>query len=152
MSDIAIAAVDLGASSGRVMVGLFGPGRLGLVEKARFPNGPVNLRGTLHWDVLRLWSNVLEGLRSAAAERPASIGIDSWGVDYGLLDATGALIGNPVHYRDRRTVGVREKVTEEISEVELFATTGLQQLPSTPCTSSPASGARSRWRPPARCC
>ena len=69
---------------------------------SRFPNEPVLAGGTLHWDILRLYADVLDGLKEAAAAFPlSSAGIDSWGCDYGLLDATGALIGNPVHYRDR---------------------------------------------------
>jgi rhamnulokinase len=126
----AVAAVDLGASGGRVMVGAVGPGRLDLHEVHRFPNIPVTVLGVLQWDVLRLYADVLAGLRSAGGSfELASIGIDSWGVDYGLLDETGALLGNPVHYRDARTVGAVEKVLGKVSAQELYATTGVQQLP-----------------------
>jgi rhamnulokinase len=103
-----VAAVDLGASSGRVLLGRVGDGRLHTEEVHRFPNGPVRLRGTLHWDVLGLYREVLTGLRLAAEFDSIgldSIGIDSWAVDYGLLDERGALLGNPVHYRDSRTEG-----------------------------------------------
>lgn len=103
-----VAAVDLGASSGRVLLGRVGDGKLHTEEVHRFPNGPVRLLGTLHWDVLALYRDVLTGLRLAAELDPTgldSIGIDSWAVDYGLLDARGALLGNPVHYRDSRTEG-----------------------------------------------
>ena len=98
------AAVDLGASSGRVMVARVGPDRLELDEAHRFPNRPVRTAGTLHWDVLGLYAGVLDGLRAAGrdAGRLDGVGIDSWAVDYGLLDADGALLGNPVHYRDAR--------------------------------------------------
>jgi rhamnulokinase len=125
-----VAAVDLGASSGRVMVADVGAGRLDLREAHRFGNRPVTVRGTLHWDVLRLFVEVLDGLRAAgSAGALASIGIDSWGVDYGLLDSGGALLGNPVHYRDARTAGVAEQVAARIGARELYSATGIQQLP-----------------------
>jgi sugar (pentulose or hexulose) kinase len=129
VSDVRVAAVDLGASSGRVMVGDVSADRLSLDEVHRFPNGPVRTRGTLHWDILRLYGDVLEGLRTAARRGIGSIGIDTWAIDYGLLDATGSLVGNPVHYRDARTNGVLERVVPDVPEQELYATTGIQQLP-----------------------
>jgi rhamnulokinase len=122
-----VAAVDLGASSGRVMVGEVGPGRLALTEVARFPNGPVRLGATLHWDVLALYRGVLDGLRAAGPVD--AVGVDSWAVDYGLLDATGALLGNPVHYRDARTEGVAERLHATLPADRLYATTGVQVLP-----------------------
>ena len=122
----AFAAVDLGASSGRVMVGRIEPGSLELEQVNRFTNEPVRIGGTLHWDILSLYRGVLEGLRGAGPVR--SIGIDSWAVDYGLLDASGALLGNPVHYRDTRTDGVPERVAKLVPEDRLYATTGLQRL------------------------
>jgi rhamnulokinase len=93
------AAVDLGASSGRVMVATVGPGRLDLNEAHRFPNRPVRTAGTLHWDVLGLYAGVLDGLRAAGRDGGGldGVGIDSWAVDFGLLDGDGALLGNPVH-------------------------------------------------------
>ncbi|MFI7539956.1 rhamnulokinase family protein [Actinoplanes sp. NPDC049599] len=121
------AAVDLGASSGRVMVGRAGAGSLSLAPVNRFPNEPVRAGGTLYWDILALYRGVLDGLRQAGPVD--GIGIDSWAVDYGLLDATGALLGNPVHYRDSRTDGVAAKVATAISEDKLYALTGLQKLP-----------------------
>jgi rhamnulokinase len=123
-----VAAVDLGASSGRVMVAEVGADRLELSEVARFPNGPVRLRDTLHWDVLALYRGVLDGLR-AAGPRLDSVGIDSWGVDYGLLDDTGALLGNPVHHRDSRTDGVADRVDGIVPPADLYATTGVQRMP-----------------------
>src|ERR1700759_5185781 len=132
MSAGAVAAVDLGASSGRVMLARVGPERLSLDEVHRFPNDPVQVAGTLHWDILRLYRDVLDGLAAAAAAaagRLGGVGIDSWGVDYGLLDESGALLGNPVHYRDGRTDGVPEQVWARISEADLYAVTGIQQLP-----------------------
>ncbi|PZG02527.1 rhamnulokinase [Micromonospora deserti] len=124
---VTVAAVDLGASSGRVMLGRVGAGRVELTEAHRFTNEPVRVGDTLHWDILNLWHGVRTGLRAAGPV--TSIGVDSWAVDYGLLDASGALLGNPVHYRDARTDGVAERVATQLGEERLYATTGLQQLP-----------------------
>jgi len=121
------AAVDLGASSGRVMVGRVGPDSVELAEAHRFANRPVRVPEGLRWDVLSLYAGVLDGLR--AAGQVDSVGIDSWAVDYGLLDADGALLGNPVHYRDSRTEGVAEKVWATVPAAELYAATGLQYAP-----------------------
>src|SRR5687768_17356773 len=122
-----LAAVDLGASSGRVMVGRVDAGRLDLTEVHRFWNGAVRLGDTLHWDVLGLYREMLAGLRQAGPLD--GVGIDSWAVDYGLLDTDGKLLGNPVHYRDARTNGVMERVLAKIPADELYGVTGLQQLP-----------------------
>ncbi len=122
-----VAAVDLGASSGRVMLGEVGPDLLNLTEVNRFWNGPVDIRGTLHWDILHLYRSVLEGLHKAGPVD--SLAIDSWAVDYGLLDASGQLLGNPIHYRDSRTEGVMDRVLQLVSAEELYEVTGLQQLP-----------------------
>lgn len=121
------AAVDLGASSGRVMVARVGDDELGVRDAHRFPNRPVRVAGTLHWDILGLYREILDGLRSAG--EIDSIGIDSWAVDYGLLDASGALIGNPVHYRDGRTDGVMDRLVAEIGADKLYEIGGLQFLP-----------------------
>jgi rhamnulokinase len=115
-----VAAVDLGASSGRVVRGVVGDGTVHVEEVHRFPNGPVRLRDTLHWDVLGLYREVLAGL--ALAGDLDGIGIDSWAVDYGLLDGRGALLGNPVHYRDSRTAGIT-------APDGLYAVNGLQFQP-----------------------
>ncbi|MFJ2565094.1 MULTISPECIES: rhamnulokinase family protein [unclassified Streptomyces] len=123
----AYAAVDLGASSGRVMVGRVGRDRLELSEAHRFPNRPARLPEGLRWDVLALYAGMLDGLR--AAGRVDSVGIDGWAVDYGLLDADGALLGNPVHYRDARTEGVARKVWATVPAAELYAATGIQYAP-----------------------
>ncbi|MCX4885710.1 rhamnulokinase family protein [Streptomyces sp. NBC_00847] len=126
------AAVDLGASSGRVMVGRVGPDSLELTEAHRFPNRPVRVPEGMRWDILALYGGVLDGLRAAGGDcggRLDSVGIDSWAVDYGLLDADGALLGNPVHYRDARTEGVAEKVWATLPADELYAATGLQYAP-----------------------
>jgi rhamnulokinase len=126
--DLRLAAVDLGATSGRVMVGTVGPGVLGLEEVHRFPNGPVRADGGgLHWDIARLHGEMLAGLRAAGPVD--AVGIDSWAVDYGLLDESGALLGDPFCYRDGRTDGVADRVLSRVSPQELYATTGLQQLP-----------------------
>jgi rhamnulokinase len=126
-----VAAVDLGASSGRVMVGRVGPGDLELTEIHRFANDPVRLPDGLHWDILRLYREVLVGLRQAAraASGLVSIGLDSWAVDYGLLDERGALLGDPYHYRDERTERAVPAVHAVLSPVELYARSGLQFLP-----------------------
>ena len=127
MTRVRVAAVDLGASSGRVVVGTVGPGELDLEEVHRFPNGPVEAAdGSLRWDVERIRAEVLAGLRAAGPVD--SVGIDAWAVDYGLLDASGELLGPPYCYRDTRTDDVHERVLAEVGEEELFATTGLQQL------------------------
>jgi rhamnulokinase len=131
MTTPVFAAVDLGASSGRVMTARVGAGTLDLTEVHRFPNRPVRVNGTLHWDILDLYRNVLDGLRDAAALPGGltSVGIDSWAVDYGLLDGGGALLGNPVHYRDSRTAGVMERVRAEVGDDLLYQVSGLQFLP-----------------------
>jgi len=126
MTSVTVAAVDLGASGGRVMAGQVSASGIALHEVHRFGNQPVTAGGTLYWDILRLLAEVRTGLGAAARQFPlASAGIDSWGVDFGLLDETGALLGNPVHYRDVRTAGVRIPVPA----AELYAVTGTQHLP-----------------------
>ncbi|GIH93367.1 rhamnulokinase family protein [Planobispora siamensis] len=121
------AAVDLGASSGRVMLGELSGEGVRLSEAHRFPNRPVRVGGTLHWDILGLYREVVHGLRLAGPVD--SVGVDSWAVDYGLLDSGGALLGNPVHYRDGRTDGVMERVTAAVGAAELYDVAGLQFLP-----------------------
>ncbi|MGY1732901.1 rhamnulokinase family protein [Geodermatophilus sp. SYSU D01045] len=129
--ELSLAAVDLGASSGRVMAARVGPGRLDLTELHRFPNRPVRTAGTLHWDVLGLYAGVLDGLRAAGREADGldGIGIDSWAVDVGLLDADGALLGNPVHYRDARHETAVPAVHAVVPPDELYRVNGLQHLP-----------------------
>jgi rhamnulokinase len=126
------AAVDLGASSGRVVVGEIGPHRVELTEVHRFANRPVQLPTGLHWDVLGLHGELLDGLAAAARGGALdSIGVDSWAVDYGLLDRTGALLGNPYHYRDPRTDGVADQVHNQRPFAQLYLENGLQFLPFT---------------------
>lgn len=125
----AFAAADLGATSGRVVVGRVGPDNLDLTEVHRFANTPVQLPTGLHWDILGLYQGVLDGLREAARTASiTSIGIDSWAVDYGLLDSSGVLLGNPYHYRDPRSGAAVPRVWERISAAALYRTTGLQHL------------------------
>jgi len=121
------AAIDLGASSGRVMRGVVGPGRLELAEVHRFENRPRTLRGALRWDFAALERGTREGLRRAGPID--GIGIDTWAVDYGLLDAGGRLLDDPVHYRDRRTEGVPDQVFERIRAERLYRLTGIQNQP-----------------------
>src|SRR5712691_9439731 len=124
-------AVDLGAQSGRIALGRFDGERLSVSEVHRFPNIPVRTRGTLHWDILRLYHDVLEGLRAAgrAASRVDSIAVDSWAVDFGLLDRSGRLLGNPVHYRDARRAAAFDAVLAQVPARELYERTGIQLLP-----------------------
>ncbi|MCP2032828.1 rhamnulokinase [Okibacterium sp. HSC-33S16] len=124
-----VAAVDLGATSGRVMLGHVGPNELRLELVSRFPNGPVEVNGSLHWNLTGLYQSVLAGLTEAATRAPdlASIGIDSWAVDYGLLSG-GALVGEPFHYRDSRTAKGVAAVHARVPFAELYAQNGLQFL------------------------
>ncbi|MDQ2846396.1 MAG: rhamnulokinase [Actinomycetota bacterium] len=124
-------AADLGASSGRVMLGRVGPRELDLVPVRRFRNGAVPLPDGLHWDVLGLYLEVLDGLRDAGrlADDITSVAIDSWAVDYGLLDASGALLGNPFHYRDARTTRAVQEIHGRVDPPALYRLNGLQHLP-----------------------
>jgi len=132
MSGSTYVAVDLGAESGRVVAGTLADGRARLTEARRFANVPVRTPDGLHWDVLRLYGELLAGLRAvgrAHGGELAGIGVDSWAVDYGLLDAGGRLLGIPYHYRDGRTDGVREAVATVVPPSEQYARTGIAQLP-----------------------
>ncbi len=126
-----IAAVDLGAESGRVMLARFDGDRLHMQEVHRFANRPVMLHGHRFWNILSLWDETLIGLRKARsiAGTLDSIGIDSWAVDYGLVDRAGYLLGHPFHYRDHRTDGVMEQVFAHVPRETLYHHTGIQMLP-----------------------
>ncbi len=125
-----LVAVDLGAESGRVILGTFDGRRLEMEDVHRFPNTPVAVAGTLHWDVLRLFGDAMTGLRRAGAAGPvASVGVDAWGVDFALLDARGRLLANPVHYRDARTEGIEAHAFEVVPRDEIYAATGIQFMP-----------------------
>ncbi|CAN5429038.1 rhamnulokinase family protein [soil metagenome] len=124
-----VAAVDLGATSGRVMLARVGRDELQLREVARFPNGPVTVDGELHWDIARLHRAVLDGLSTALREEHAisSIGVDSWGCDYALLQGDTGL-GEPFHYRDARNLAAAQRVNELVGVQRLYERNGLQFL------------------------
>ena len=126
MAKLNLLGFDFGASSGRAMLGVFEDGKLSLEEIHRFSNDPVQLCGRFVWDVPRLFYEMKQALLKVARAgvKLDAIGIDTWGVDFGMLDKNGRLLGLPVHYRDERTSGMREKVREIIPDVELFARTG----------------------------
>lgn len=122
-------AIDLGAESGRAILATLDGAHLSLTEIHRFANTPVRLPDGLHWDILRLWSEIKTALHTATHKHTlqlAGIGIDTWGVDYGLLDRTGALIGNPYHYRDGRTDGKVEAAFQRLPRERIFDLTGVQ--------------------------
>jgi len=121
-----VLAVDLGAESGRVMGVGFDGTALTLKEINRFPNEPVLVRDTLHWNVLDLWRNITAGIEAGRTDQPASIGVDTWGVDFALLDAQGSLISLPVHYRDKRTDRMLDRVFAKVPRNEIFQQTGIQ--------------------------
>jgi rhamnulokinase len=124
-----VLTVDLGAESGRVMAVQFDGQTLDLEELHRFPNRAVKVRGTLYWDILRLWDEIQVGITKGKGYQPAAIGVDTWGVDFGLLDAQGTLLSNPVHYRDGRTHGMMECAFEQVPRQTIYAQTGTQFMP-----------------------
>jgi rhamnulokinase len=120
-------AIDLGASSGRHLVGRFDGERLSLSEAYRFENGPVPVGGHLYWDLLAQWGHIRTGLRAAAGQGEiCSVGVDTWGVDFGLLGPGDELLANPVHYRDGRTDGLLERAFNVVPREQIFDQTGLQ--------------------------
>lgn len=123
-------ALDLGAESGRAILGTLEDGKLTLAEIHRFPNGPVHLPNGMFWDVLRLWSEVKDGIAAAVGSgaNPVSLGVDTWGVDFALFDKNGTLLGNPHHYRDPRTDGMMEEAFKLVPRAEIFARTGIEFL------------------------
>lgn len=121
-------AFDFGASSGRAMLATFDGEKITLEEKHRFSNDPVNINGDLHWDVLRLFFEIKQGILKCANSGDRDIdciGIDTWAVDYGLLDKNDKLLGNPYHYRDTRTEGMYEKAFAIVPKEEIFKETGI---------------------------
>jgi rhamnulokinase len=128
-SAVTALAFDLGATSGRAILGRLGGGKLELQEIHRFPNEPVRYNGELHWDMPRLWREVQAGLHAAERCGPvASIGVDTWGVDYALLGEGGILLENPYHYRDQRTLGMVEKAAGVVGAGRIYDATGTQFL------------------------
>ena len=125
-------ALDLGAESGRGILGRFDGRKLTLDEVHRFPNGPVRMLDTIHWDVPHLFGEMKNALGKAAAASGAGlegVGIDTWGVDFGLVGRGDTLLGNPVHYRDARTDGMAEIAARKLSRERIYEITGLQYLP-----------------------
>ena len=124
------AAIDIGAESGRAIVGELRDGKLTLQEVHRFANGGVRAGNSLYWDILGLWREIKNGLRIAVQTGAIdAIGIDTWGVDYALLNAQGDLLGNPYCYRDARTDGMLERVCAELGRETIFDETGIQFMP-----------------------
>jgi len=132
MTEKAFLAVDLGASSGRHVLGRFDGRRLALEEVHRFENGPVEAAGRLYWDVLGLWGQIRRGMHAASEKCPggiAGMGVDTWGVDFALLGRGDELLGNPHHYRDARTDGILDAAFQIVPREEIFRQTGLQFMP-----------------------
>ena len=121
-------AVDLGAESGRLIAGSFDGNTLGIEVLHRFPNRPVRLLDRLHWDLLDLHREILNGLRLAGQKlgQITSVGVDTWGVDFAFLGKDGGLLGNPRHYRDPHTESIMESVFQVVSKRELYSRTGIQ--------------------------
>ncbi len=117
-------AIDLGAESGRTIVGSLDGNKLTLTETYRFANGPVQLNDGLHWDVLRLWSDIKEGI--GKSKEIESIGLDTWAIDFALLNKNNSLLSNPFHYRDARTDGMMDEAFKRLPRAEIFSNTGIQ--------------------------
>ena len=125
-------AIDLGASSGKAVAGRFDGERLRVEDVHRFANDPVRVTGRLHWDILRLLHELKQGIRaaqSAGLGDLCSLGIDAWGLDFGLIDRNGELLGNPYHYRDERWPVAMEEVLDLVPRTEIYARTGIQFMP-----------------------
>ena len=122
-------AIDLGASSGRGIIGRFDGSRISLEETHRFQNGPVNVTGRMYWDILGIYSNIRQAIQRASAEcELASIGIDTWGVDYGIIGKDGRLLSNPCHYRDSRTDDILQYTDKLMTADEIYRATGIQTM------------------------
>ena len=130
MADLKMLAIDLGASSGRGIVGSFDGSKLELRENHRFANDPVFVNGRFTWDILRIFFEIKNSITKTVidGDNITSMGIDTWGVDYGLIDKNGRLISNPTHYRDTRTVNVSEYVEKFVSAKEIYDRTGIQAI------------------------
>lgn len=122
-----VLAFDFGASSGRAIIGCFDGDKITLEEVHRFSNDPVSVGGTVYWDVLRLFYEIKQGIiKAKIAGGFDSIGIDTWGVDFGLIDSEGKLMENPVHYRDTRTAGLVDEAFKTMPKEKLYGITGIQ--------------------------
>ena len=126
MTHKTVLAVDLGAESGRVMAVHFDGQRLDSEVLHRFDNPVTRIHGTYYWDVLHLWRSIQHGIAASREHQPASLGLDTWGVDFGLFDEQGTLLSNPVMYRDSRTDGMMDAVFARCSRREVFEQTGIQ--------------------------
>ena len=129
MKDLCFLGIDLGAESGRLMAASWNGKRIRLKELHRFPNGPVEIAGTLRWDVLKLWAEIRKGLALAGRDFGASVrsvGVDTWGVDFVLLSKSSEILSQPFHYRDPRTRGVMAQAFKRVPREDIFAATGLQ--------------------------
>ena len=142
MTSRVFGAVDVGASGGRVIAAVVADGAVTLRTVHRFSNGPMLRQGRLRWDITTIFDEVLVGLRLLGQEFPAveSIGIDTWGVDYGLLDADGILLADPVSYRDERTHEVIDQVHAVSAPRSSTPSTDCNSCPSPPSTNWPPSG------------
>ena len=119
-------AIDLGAESGRGIIGTLDGQRISLEVVHRFPNGGIRVLDSLHWELLFLWNEIKQTLAMCADVDLTSVGVDTWGVDFGLIDASGQLLGMPYHYRDGRTDGMLKAAYERMSKAEIFEQTGAQ--------------------------
>ncbi len=128
MAELKMLAIDLGASSGRGIVGSFDGEKLTLRENHRFSNDPVFVNGRFTWDILRIFFEIKNSITKTVIEgdNVSSMGIDTWGVDYGLIDKNGHMMGNPAHYRDTRTVNITDYVKNFVSPEEIYNVTGIQ--------------------------
>ncbi|MBO7680828.1 MAG: rhamnulokinase, partial [Thermoguttaceae bacterium] len=129
MAKTSYLAVDMGASSGRHILGQFDGERIELEEIYRYVNGPIEMNDGYYWDFPGLWADVRKGLMAAAqrcGDTIKSVGVDTWGVDYAYLDKNGQVLANPHCYRDPRTDGAMERAFETVSREEIFEHTGLQ--------------------------
>ena len=128
MAEIKMLAIDLGASSGRGIVGAFDGKKLTLRENHRFSNDPVFVNGRFTWDILRIFFEIKNSITKTVIDKEniTSMGIDTWGVDYALIDKNGRMMANPTHYRDTRTVNITDYVKQFVSPEEIYGITGIQ--------------------------
>lgn len=122
-------AFDLGAESGRAVIGRFHDGMLAITEVCRFPNEPLHENNSLRWDIRKLWSEMQRAFTLLPVEHLDGIGVDTWGVDFALVKKSGELVENPFHYRDSRTEGIMAEVCNLVGREEIYSQTGIQFLP-----------------------